>query len=388
MEKSNKDIATGKRASGTRRGQVLICMMAVILGMTMAQPFTASAESVSLPAIQANGKTYIEAGALADVLGGKGQYDAKSKQYQLSLSTVPSVVKKVSPSVVAIIGQDEEALEEVEDPRDALSHGTGVVVRADGWIVTNAHVVRHLKKAMVITSDGMSHVVTKVIWDEDVDLALVHINKTGLKPATFMPAAGKVEAGQGVVAIGTPVSFVLQNSVSVGVISGINRVVDNNFKLLQTDTAINPGNSGGPLLNMRGEVVGINTLKYYGEDIDNLGFAIPADTVKWTIDHMLKYGKLKRAAIGVQMDENWTAAYGLPTEQSLRIDVVISANAKKAGIQEGDILLAVNGKHVRTLADINEALKGLLPGKQTKLVLLNGGKKRTVQVTLGEYYKS
>ncbi|MDZ7543301.1 PDZ domain-containing protein, partial [Clostridium perfringens] len=123
---------------------------------------------------------------------------------------------------------------------------------------------------------------------------------------------------------------------------------------------------------------------YYGEDIDNMGFAIPADTVRWAVDHFLKYGELRRPSIGIAVEENWAASVGLPTDRSLKITNVVSPQAKKAGIKAGDTLLEVNGQEVRTLADVNEVLKGQLPGDTAKLTLLSKGKKTIVNVTLGK----
>ncbi|MGZ9586223.1 S1C family serine protease [Paenibacillus marinisediminis] len=381
LKAASKDNAE-RHLVGRSMGLRLVAITAAV--MMLSAPAAVYAESISFPTVQVDGKTYIEANAVAATVGEGGTYDPATKKYVLNVKSIPSVVKKVSPSVVAIIGQDKEMVSKVKDPRDAIIHGTGVVIRQEGWIVTNAHVISGMQKPLVVTPDGKSYPVTKIYSDELTDLALIRIEAKGLKPATLAPESRKTEVGETVVAVGTPISFALQNSVTAGIVSGMDRVVDNGYKLIQTDAAINPGNSGGPLVNMDGEVIGINTLKYYGEYIDNMGFAIPVDTVRWVVNDFLNYGELRRPSIGIAVEENWAASVGLPTDRSLKITNVISPQAKNAGIKAGDTLLEVNGKEVCTLADVNEALKGQLPGDTAKLTLLSKGKKTSVNVTLGK----
>lgn len=168
---------------------------------------------------------------------------------------VPQIISRVSPSVVGIIGK---AGGETGGPDDRynLTHGSGIIIRADGWIITNAHVMAGLEKAVVVTSDGTSYNITDTYSDEFSDLALVKIKAKALKPATFAGNSANLQVGEKVIAIGTPISFSLRNSATVGVISGLNRSVDAAYRLIQSDTAINPGNSGGPLVNMKGRYSG------------------------------------------------------------------------------------------------------------------------------------
>ena len=159
----------------------------------------------------------------------------------------------MSPSVVGIIGKADAGQEGVTTDRYNLAHGTGVIIRSNGWIVTNAHVVDGLSNALVVTTDGNTYKITKTYSDPLSDLALIKINAKSLKPATFAKAS-QTSVGETVVAIGTPISFSLRNSATVGVISGLNRGVEATYRLIQTDTAINPGNSGGPLVNLKGRL--------------------------------------------------------------------------------------------------------------------------------------
>jgi serine protease Do len=296
-------------------------------------------------------------------------------------SIVPDVIKKVSPSVVAIIGKP---LDEHSGNRFSLAHGTGVIVKSDGWIVTNAHVVKDMDRIVVVTADGKEYSGTRKQIDVASDLALVKINAKGLRPAAFAPTPLKVQVGETLIAIGTPVSFSLRNTATVGVLSGMNRSVSSDYNLLQTDAAINPGNSGGPLVNLKGEVVGINSMKFVDVDIDSLGFAIPADTVQYVLGHFYKYGKVKRPSLGLELEESWTAVVGLPTEEPMKIISVPSQEGTGAGINVGDLLYSVNGKQVSTIVELNELLKKYLPGQSVSLTLLSDGDLVTKKIVLSE----
>jgi S1-C subfamily serine protease len=251
-------------------------------------------------------------------------------------------------------------------------------------IVTNAHVVKDMNNLIVVTSDGHSYPGKATNIDEDSDLALVKIDASGL-PTAALAAPGDLKVGDTVAAIGTPISFALRNSVTVGIVSGIDRSVNSQYQLIQTDAAINPGNSGGALINMKGEVVGINTMKYASAGVDNLGFAIPIDTVSYVIGHFQKYGKVKRPYLGVELEESWEAVVGLPSANGLRVAYVDpDSPAAKIGIKEDDLLLAIGGTKVNTMVDYHEALKKYLPGDNVDLTLQTGGTQTTKTVTLGE----
>ncbi|MFC5401681.1 S1C family serine protease [Cohnella soli] len=337
---------------------------------------------VTVDAKVIGGEVYVKASSLAAQLGGTGTYDASTKKYTYSPGpSVPDVVKKVSPTVVAIIGKPSDGQ---SGNRFSLAHGTGVIVKADGWIVTNAHVVKDMNAIVVVTADGKEYAGTRKQIDVTSDLALVKINATGLKTATFAPAPLKVQVGETVVAIGTPVSFSLRNTATVGVISGMNRSISSDYNLLQTDAAINPGNSGGPLVNMKGQIVGINSMKFVDVDIDSMGFAIPADTVQYVLNHFYKYGKVKRPSLGLELEESWSAVVGLPTEEPMTILAIASPNAQKAGIQTGDQLYAVNGKQISTKVELNEVLKAYLPGQTVNLTILSDGDLITKALVLSE----
>lgn len=349
-------------------------LMAAVLSISVAVTAGAAESKAAMQAKVVDGQVYVNTKDLLKAVGGSGQYDAKSGTYTYKGSeAIPSVIEKVSPSVVGIIGKSTEVQDgATSDDRYNLAHGTGVIIRSNGWIVTNAHVVDGLTNPVVVTTDGNTYKITKTYSDALSDLALIKINAKSLKPASFAKAS-QTTVGETVIALGTPISFSLRNSATVGVISGLNRGVEATYRLIQTDTAINPGNSGGPLVNLKGEVVGINSMKFSAVGVESLGFSIPVDTVQYIIDQFFKYGKIKRASLGLQLEESWSAIVGLPTDDPLTITGVLSPEAKKAKIKEGDVLYSVAGTRVSSVVDINELLKKYLPGQKVKLLMQSDG---------------
>ncbi|WP_405142281.1 trypsin-like peptidase domain-containing protein [Paenibacillus sp. FSL H7-0942] len=349
-------------------------LMAAVLSISVAATAGAAESKAAMQAKVVDGQVYVNTKDLLKAVGGSGQYDAKSGTYTYKGSeAIPKVIETVSPSVVGIIGKSTEVQDgATSDDRYNLAHGTGVIIRSNGWIVTNAHVVDGLTNPVVVTTDGNTYKITKTYSDALSDLALIKINAKSLKPASFAKAS-QTTVGETVIALGTPISFSLRNSATVGVISGLNRGVEATYRLIQTDTAINPGNSGGPLVNLKGEVVGINSMKFSAVGVESLGFSIPVDTVQYIIDQFFKYGKIKRASLGLQLEESWSAIVGLPTDDPLTITGVLSPEAKKAKIKEGDVLYSVAGTRVSSVVDINELLKKYLPGQKVKLLMQSDG---------------
>ncbi|WP_339832994.1 trypsin-like peptidase domain-containing protein [Paenibacillus sp. FSL R7-0272] len=358
-------------------------MMVVVLSIgVMTATAGAAASKTGMQAKVIDGQVYVNTKDLVKMFGGSGQYDAKSGTYTYKGSeAIPKVIEKVSPSVVGIIGKTTENQNGSANDRYNLAHGTGVIIRANGWIVTNAHVVDQLVDPVVVTTDGNTYNITESFSDPLSDLALIKINAKALKPAVFAKAS-QAAVGETVIAIGTPISFSLRNSATVGVISGLNRGVEASYRLIQTDTAINPGNSGGPLVNLKGEVVGINSMKFSAVGIESMGFSIPVDTVNFVINQFFKYGTIKRASLGLQMEESWSAIVGLPAEDPLTVTSVLSPEAKKAKIKEGDAIYSVAGKRVSSVVDINELLKAYLPGQKVKLLVQTDGDIVTRTLTL------
>jgi serine protease Do len=301
-----------------------------------------------------------------------------------SEDSIPEVIESTTRSVVAIIGKPVGERKVWESNRYDLAHGTGVIVREDGYIVTNAHVVKDMRNIVVVTTEGKSYSGQTTHYDEESDLALIKIDAKGLKKATFADPQ-EIKVGETVMAIGTPLSFALRNSVTQGIISGMERSVQSKYQLIQTDAAINPGNSGGALVNMNGHVVGINTMKYVQVGVDSLGFAIPVDTVQYVLDHFFTYGKVKRPYLGIELGESWEAVVGLPTSEGLEIMYVQpDSPASKAGLRQGDILQAVGTQKVHTLVEYNEIMKRYIPDEKVKLTYISSGSKTEAEIVLGE----
>ncbi|RUS43095.1 S1C family serine protease [Cohnella sp. AR92] len=366
------------RKSASKKLIIGAVALSILLAGGSAEAVAPSAAALDATVI--NGEVYVKASSLIAQTGGTGSYNSATKKYTYTAADpVPAVIKKVAPSTVAIIGkpQDEHA-----SNRFNLAHGTGVILKADGLILTNAHVVSGMDHIVVVTSDGKEYEGTRKYMDSTSDLALVKINATGLKPATFAASPLKVEVGETVIALGTPVSFALRNTATVGVISGMNRSVSSYYNLLQTDAAINPGNSGGPLVNLKGEVVGINSMKFVDVDIDSMGFAIPADTVQYIVNQINKYGKVMRPALGLELEESWSAVVGLPTDEPMTVLAVTSNEATAAGVKAGDSLYSVNGKQVSTQVELNELLKAYLPGQTVSVTMLSDGDLVTRKIKL------
>jgi serine protease Do len=297
---------------------------------------------------------------------------------------IPKIINDTSPSVVGIIGKLKQSSQDYSQFGDNLVFGTGVIYKSNGFIITNSHVVSDMETIVVVLSNGRAYQARLKAIDEISDLALIKIDKGGLKPAKF-GSMSDVVVGEEVVAIGTPLSFSLRNSATKGIVSGINRSVDGQYSFIQSDAAINGGNSGGPLVNMNGEVIGINTTKYIGFGVEGLSFSIPIDTVKYVIGHFEKYGRVRRPYLGVIFMEGIAARYGLPSTEGLTItDVEEGSPAETAGLKIDDIVKAVNGVTITTMIEYNEETKKYLPGDSVVFVVERDGETIDIIVKYGE----
>jgi serine protease Do len=272
--------------------------------------------------------------------------------------------------------------------REARGAGTGFIISEDGRIVTNAHVVRGATEITVTLEDGREIAAELVGMDEATDVALIKVDETGL-PALDFGDSETLKVGENVVAMGNP--FGLGNTVTSGIVSAIGRDLRagpfDNF--IQTDAAINRGNSGGPLLNDDGQVVGMNTaiISPTGGSI-GLGFAVPADMVQTIVADLADDGEVQRGWLGVQIgpvSEDVIAALGLDDANGTMIEGVMDDTpAKKAGIQKGDIVIAVNGSAIDGPRDLTRAIAGDMPGSKVEITVLRRGDEQTFEVTLAE----
>lgn len=270
--------------------------------------------------------------------------------------------------------------------------GSGVVVRENGFILTNNHVVAGADEVKVELSDGRTVVGEIVGTDPDTDLAVLKIEATGLQPAP-LGSSEEIRVGDWVLAIGSP--FGLDQTVTAGIISGKNRVQGivgdgRGFEdFLQTDAAINPGNSGGPLVNLRGEVVGINTaiLSRSGASA-GIGFAIPVSLAKPVLTSIIESGEVRRGFLGAQVGDvnpDVMEKFGLKVDQGALISGVIENQpAADAGLQPGDVVTKIDGKEVRSGTQVRNHVASRQPGTTVRMEVNRDGQILDLEVNLGE----
>lgn len=338
-----------------------------------------------------NGKPYIDASTYSEALGVDAVWDSKGNVLKVASASddviIPEIVRNTSPCVVGIIGTFNDGSYSQSTYSKNIAHGTGIIIKSTGEILTNAHVVKDLDKIVVVLTSGDGYIAKLKYIDEESDLAVVSIDKKGLPVAKFGKDS-EIVTGKTVIAIGIPISFSLRNSASTGIISGVNRGIDSYYKLIQTDAAINPGNSGGPLVSMKGNVIGINSSKFAGEGIEGLCFSIPVNTVTYVLSQFDRYGYVKRPYIGAAFEEDWAAMMGLPSNKGLTITGFENDSpAQKSGLQKGDIIMKVGNTYVNTIVDYNEAMKKYLPGSREDFYIKRGVTNLKINVTFGEKTK-
>ena len=319
----------------------------------------------------------------------------------------PSVEIESSPAAPATPASEDEAdgalsLQEIykkcigsvvsitASAQSGKSSGTGSVLSADGYLITNHHVIENAQVIAVQTSDDRQFQASIIGSDEASDLAVLKVDATDLQPAEFGDS-GKLAVGDRVVAIGDPLGAQLRGTMTSGIVSAINRdleVNDRTMTLIQTDAALNNGNSGGPLINCYGQVIGINTMKlrsYYSTTAEGLGFAIPMAVAKPILEELMENGYVAgRPAIGISYDTlplAFRIYYNLP--EGVYISAVYDgSDAQAKGVAAGDIITAVNGTRVTSIDELNRVKNQFTAGDSITLTLYNGGSYRDVAVIL------
>lgn len=274
--------------------------------------------------------------------------------------------------------QDEEA-----QPRGV---GSGFILTADGFVMTNAHVIDGADEVIVTLTDKREFKARVVGADKRTDVAVVKIEATGL-PAVKVGDVSRLKVGEWVMAIGSP--FGLENSVTAGIVSAKARDTGDYLPFIQTDVAINPGNSGGPLINMRGEVVGINSQIYSRSGgFMGISFAIPMDEAIRVSEQLRTSGRVTRGRIGVQIgnvSKDVAETIGLGKAQGAMVTGVESGSpADKAGIEAGDIITRFDGKPIEKVADLPRLVGNTKPGTKSSITVFRRGSARDLQVTVAE----
>jgi serine protease Do len=266
--------------------------------------------------------------------------------------------------------------------------GSGFIVSDDGYILTNAHVVRDATQVTVKLTDRREYTAKVIGHDDKTDVAVIKIEGSNL-PTVRIGDPQKLKVGQWVVAIGSP--FGMENSVTAGIVSATSRGLEHDrfVPFIQTDVAVNPGNSGGPLFNLDGEVVGINSQIYsQSGGYMGLSFAIPIDMANSVREQLVSTGKVMRGRIGVQlqkMNAGYAESFGLDRPRgALVADVVRGDPADKAGIRAGDIILSVGGKPVENDVTLPSMVAAIKPGTSTEFEIWSEGKLRKVTVKVAE----
>jgi serine protease Do len=309
---------------------------------------------------------------------------------------VTRAVEAVGPAVVTIVGTVSGRTSFFGTTTDAQSSGSGIIVSADGYILTNNHVVEGAQKLTVVLADGTNLPATLTGTDQFADLAVVKV--TGKMPAVAtLGNSDALKPGETAIAIGSPLGS-FRNTVTTGVISATGRSMDtgNGYQMenmIQTDAAINQGNSGGPLVNLNGEVVGINTMivrgsSYSGSVAEGLGFAIPANTAKAVADQIIQKGYYTRPDLGlswVDILPSIATRYDLPVQWGAYVrSLTAGGPAERAGIQQGDIITQIGDHAISENTSFLNALFYYSPGQKVSVTFLRDGTSRTVDVTLLE----
>ncbi|MGH6927120.1 MAG: trypsin-like peptidase domain-containing protein [Dongiaceae bacterium] len=297
------------------------------------------------------------------------------------IPSLAPLVKAVTPSVVNIAVSGRKG-------SDAEVAGSGVIVDARaGYVLTNQHVVARAEKIVVTLKDNRAFDATLVGGDPDTDIALLKIDARDL---TALPIgdADRLEVGDFVLAIGNP--FGLGQTVTSGIVSALGRSglgIESYENFIQTDASINPGNSGGALVDLRGELVGINTAIFTpGGGNIGIGFAVPIDMAQSVMQQLVAHGEVRRGRLGVQVKDltpDLGESLGITARQGAVVDFVdVLSPAQKAGIAIGDVILSVDGAPVRGAADLRNHI-GLTPvGQQVRLVLLRNKASTTLSITI------
>ena len=331
-----------------------------------------------------------------------------SSSSSTSSEDLSGVSSNVMPSIVSITGKFETTSQSwfgQTQSSESEGVGSGIIIgKKDGKILiaTNNHVVVDAKSLSVGFVDGKSASATIRGTDSDADLAVVEVNTKDMKASTLKKIAvitlgdsSKLKTGERAIAIGNALGY--GQSVTGGYISALNRQVqltDKTMTLIQTDAAINPGNSGGALLNSKGELIGINTVKYSSEDVEGMGYAIPINTAKPIINKLIKNeatSESEQAYLGVSgqtIDSSMASQFDMPSGVYVQ-QVIKSSPAQEAGISAGDVIVSIDGSSVSTMDGLKEKISNLKAGKKVKIVVkrqnqMGTYEKKTLTVTLGK----
>jgi len=307
-------------------------------------------------------------------------------------NVIEAVAEKVTPCVVGI-RTTMSVMDFFGGTSESSGDGSGVIYSSDGYIITNYHVISNAlidnsgKIEVYLDAGSEGFPATVVGYNISSDLAVIKINAKNLTAIKFADSE-KLKVGQYVITIGNPGGLEFMDSVTYGVISGLDRVVssDSGVELIQTDAAINPGNSGGALVNINGELVGINSSKIVSEEFEGMGFAIPSNTVKEICQNIIDRENDPEPFIGITISERYTSEvleyYGYPNG-AVVLSVADGSPADKAGIQKGDIITKFDGAAIKEYTMLEDFIMNTAPGDEVTVEIYRSGRYYTTDITVG-----
>lgn len=323
---------------------------------------------------------------------------------QLSLESYSeigiSVAQKVLPSIVGIkVEYPVNSIFVQQQQNTASAQGSGIIISEDGYILTNNHVINSssnssfyslgeaTKLSVYLYNDETEYEAKVVGTDEETDLAVIKIEKEGLQVAELGDSSS-VAVGEFAMAVGNPLG--MQSSVTAGMIGAVDREITDSdgktYKLIQTDAAINSGNSGGALVNSKGQVIGINTLKIASTGVEGMGFAIPINSAKPIYEQLIAYNKVKRPYIGISgrdLSKDLAERNNLP-EGIYVVEVDEFSAGEKAGIKAGDVIIRADGKDIKTMTELNSIKNEHQIGETMTVTVSRNGKEKDLKITLQE----
>jgi S1-C subfamily serine protease len=308
------------------------------------------------------------------LMSGSGLPWAMAQAYDFGPEETTSiaVTRQATPAVVGI--------------QTGAGSGSGVVIREDGVILTNSHVIGNARQVRVSLADGTEHTGTVLGRDQRIDIAVLRVPATNL-PAAPLADSDLLEVGQLAFAIGNPLGF--ERTVTRGIVSGLNRALGAQLdELIQTDAAINPGNSGGPLLNSSGQVIGINTAVIRPNVATGLGFAVPINLARDVADQLLTTGVIRRTFLGILYQEvtpEIATQFRLPVRRGLAVTSVEPGTpAANAGLRRGDIIVHIDDLPMNAGGDLRRLLRQRRSGDTVSIGVVRGAQQVTLRAVLGE----
>lgn len=317
------------------------------------------------------------------------------KQENKENMEISDILEQVSKSIVGISKLQENGSSIfLKDGTTKLGLGTGIIVSADGYIITNEHVSGSKYARCYVTLENGKEYQATVVWsDTDLDLSIIKINANELPYVTFGDS-DNIRIGQKVYAIGNPIGFEFRRTVTSGIISAKDRTIKLEEAdkisymedLIQTDATINPGNSGGPLINVNGEVIGINSVKI--DSAESIGFAIPINIIKPIVKSFIETGNFTEANIGIFSYDKNVIPY-LNSKLNLDsgiyvVEVIKNSPADKAGIKNGDIIQKIDDITLNKMSELRKYIYTKSPGDEVSLIIQRNGKENTVKIKLGK----